>query len=173
METNTLRRSAVFALMSAFLAWHSLAILVAPVPPEATGLRPLLDLLTPYLEFLSLDNNWDFFAPNVRRGYQFRYVVMSADGTARTFVPIEDVSWFNPNYWWVRQWQDAIVNDTDLNGDQAVALLCRKHAALHPTAIALVKVEQKTFSPADWLAGKRPFDPGFLTAQKVTYVECQ
>lgn len=172
MQLKTLRARAIYAAMSAFVAWHGLATVTAPVP-EATGLQPLRDLLRPYLRFFALDNSWDFFAPNVGRGYQFRYVVETADGTGHTFVPIKDVSSFSPRFWWIRQWQDVIVDDPDLNADRAVALLCRKHAALHPTAITLVKLEQKDFSPQDWLAGKRPFDPDFLAPQMITRVECQ
>jgi len=173
MQLKTWRERAIYAAMSAFVAWHGLATLTAPVPSEATGLQPLRNLFHPYLWLLSLDNDWDFFAPNVNRGYQFRYVVESTDGTSRTFVPTRDVSWYSPNFWWIRQWQDAIVDDPDLNADRAVALLCRKHAALHPTAISLVAVDQKEFSPRDWLAGKRPFSPDFLAPKLVTRVECQ
>jgi hypothetical protein len=172
MQSKTLREWALFAAMSLFVAWHSFAMLVAPGADDAQGLRLWRDMLHPYLSFLSLDNNWGFFAPNVRRGYQFRYVIQSADGVGHTFVPTEEVSWYGPDYWWLKLWQIAILEDPDKNGDLAGALFCRKHAALHPTTVTLITIEQKDFSPGDWLNGKRPFDPDFTAAEMVTRVEC-
>jgi len=171
MLSKRWRERAIYAAMSAFVAWHSFAILVAPAPDSAAklALRPLLH---PYLTLLGLDNPWDFYAPNIDTGYQFRYLVESADGASRTFVPVEEVSWYRPNFWWIRQWQDAIVDAPDVNADLAGALLCQQHAALHPAAVTLMKAAQKDFSPDDYLHGKQPLDPDFVNETIVKRVAC-
>ena len=87
-------------------------------------------------------------------------------------MPANEVSWYSPDFWWRKLWQAAILGDPETNGELAGELLCRKHAALHPTTVTLVTVEQKDFSSRDWLNGKRPFDPEFLAAEMVTRVEC-
>jgi hypothetical protein len=167
------RRGIGYAVMSAFVAWHGFVLVVAPAPQGSAVVEALHTALHPYLALLSLDNPWDFFAPNVNTGYKLHYDLEDAAGTNHTIVPMEELSWYLPSYIWNNQWQDAIIDDPEANARLAASLFCRDHAALHPAAVTLVKFEQKPFWPQDYLNGKRPLDPDFLSDRIVQRVPCE
>ncbi len=48
-----------------FVAWHSIAMVVAPAPSTSDLIKMLRTVLDPYLHFFRLDNDWNFFAPDV------------------------------------------------------------------------------------------------------------
>jgi len=173
MAAKAWRQRAIYAAMSAFLAWQSFAILAAPLPEGSAVARALRPILHPYVSLLLLDNHWDFFAPNVEAGYELRYILETADGASRILVPMKKISWFHPYYIWTDQWQDAIIDRPETYADLAAALFCREQASWRPASVTLVKVEQKDFWPQDYLAGKRPFDPDFVTEKVLTRVPCQ
>jgi hypothetical protein len=162
----------LYVAMSVFVVWHVLAIVVAPAPDSSAMVQSLRRLLHPYLTLFRLGNKWNFYAPNVGKGHQFRYIVEDAAGTSRTFMPTDDLSWYHPTHWWFRAWYDAIVDSPDVHGDSAAARLCRQHAALHPVAVTLLSLEEKDFSPADHLGGKHPLDSDFVTVNVLKHVRC-
>ena len=81
--------------MSAFLAWHTVAMLLAPVPNNNATVGAFRALFHPYLAIVGLDNSWDFFAP-LGVGYTFRYVITDARGNDIP-QPIEQFYWFQPS----------------------------------------------------------------------------
>ncbi len=162
----------IYTALSVFVAWHTLAIVVAPAPDGSVTVQSLRRLLHPYLTLFRLDNKWDFYAPNVGKGHQFRYVIEDAAGTRHTFMPTDDLSWFHPSHWWFRAWYDAIAESPDVHGDSIAARLCRQHAALRPVAITLLNLEEKDFLPADHLSGKHPLDSEFVTVHTLKRVRC-
>jgi hypothetical protein len=162
----------IYLAMSAFVTWHTLAMVIAPAPDNSVIVQSLRGLFQPYLTLFRLDNLWDFFAPTVGKGSQFRYIIEDADGQRRTFVPAEYLSWFHPSYFWFRSLYYAIVDDPELYADSAAALLCRKHASLHPVAVTLLRYDEGDFSPEDHLSGKHPMDPEFVTVNTLKRVEC-
>jgi hypothetical protein len=172
MISKPWRERLIYTAMSVFVAWHTLAIVVAPAPDSSVVVQWLRQVLHPYLTLLRLDNQWNFYAPNPGRGHQLRYVVEDATGTRHTFIPTDGSNWFHPSEWWFRSLYDWIAGSPDIYGDAAAALLCRKHAALHPTAIVLMDLEQKDFSPADHLSGKHPLDSQFVTVNDLRRVTC-
>ena len=163
---------ATYAAMSMLVAWHTLAIIFAPAQHSRAGVAPLRSVLHPYLTLFALDNYWTFFAPNVNGGYQFRYRLEGADGRRFMFIPIEDESWYSPRFWWIKQWQDAIVYNPEINADLAGRLLCREHPSLQPIAVTLIKIEKKDFSPEDHLRGSHPLDLEFVNEKIVKRVPC-
>jgi hypothetical protein len=173
MFSTRLKHRLIYLVMSLFIAWHTLAIIVAPAPEDSAMAQALRNaLLQPYLSFFRLDNAWDFFAPNVENGSQFRYVIEDKDGTNHTFVPADELSWFHPNYFWFRSWYYAIMDEPERYVDIAAAVFCRKHASLHPAAVTFLDVHEEDFTQEDYLAGKHRLDPEFLKENILERVQC-
>jgi hypothetical protein len=148
--------------MSAFVVWHTIAMMIAPGSDNSLLVQELRRVYDPYLSLFRLNNRWDFYAPNVGRSHQLRYVVEGADGARETFVPTDDWHWYHPGYWWFRAWNDAIIASPDDYADIMIATLCRKHAASRPAAITLTVLQQLGFAPADHLSRRHPLDPEFV-----------
>ena len=172
MSSKRWRERLAYTAMSVFVGWHTLAIVVAPAPDSSAIVQSLRPLLHPYLTLFYLDNYWDFFAPDVERGKQLRYVIEDRAGTTHTFVPLEELNWFHPIYRRAGYWYDAIVDDPETYVDFVAASLCRKHASLHPVSITLLGIQQGDFSRDDHLNGKRAIDSEFATENTLTIVEC-
>jgi hypothetical protein len=135
----------------------------------------LRGLLHPYLSLFRLDTTWNFFAPSVGRHAQFRYVIEDSAGTEHTFVPTEESSWFLPRYVWWREFKylyDGVMESSDTRGDSVAALLCRMHASLEPVAVTLLQLQEQDFWPEDYLLGKRPLDPEYVSLNALTRVAC-
>ena len=171
MIWNRWRPRLIYLLMSAFLAWHTLALVIAPAPSESVLAQTQRAFLQPYLTFFRLDNPWNFFAPTIG-GAELRYIVEDAAGTRTEFTPAERTNWFHPEYLWLRDWSYAIIDYPEIYADRAGELLCRKHASLHPVSITFVQREHSGFKPEDWLNGKRPQDPEFTRETTVQTVQC-
>jgi len=171
MASKLWRQRLAYQAMSIFVAWHTLAMVVAPAP-ESQVTKSLRVVLQPYLTLLRLDSEWDFFAPNIGVGSLLRYVVEDKDGQSHTFAPAEQLSWFHPNYMWVRFWHYNIMDYPDDYADDAAVRFCKKHAALHPVAITLFEVREKLFTRADKLSGKSRTDPQFYTVKTIKRVKC-
>jgi hypothetical protein len=167
-----LRQRVTYIALSAFLAWHTVAMILAPAPDESVIAQSLRPLFQPYLTFFRLDDTWDFFAPTVGHGSQLRYTIEDAAGRSHTFIPTDALSWYSPNYFWARSWYYAIIDTPDVYLDAAVATLCRQHASLHPTAITLMEYQEGDFAPEDHLAGKTPMDPEFVTVNVLKREQC-
>jgi len=160
-----------YLVMSAFVAWHTLAMVIAPAPESSVLVGTLRAVLQPYLTLFKLDNPWNFFAP-VIGGTELRYSVEDAAGARHVFMPTEQASWFHPAYLWLRDWHYNIIDHPELFADRAGALLCHEHAALHPVSITFAEHEQGEFTAADLSNGKHPTDPEFITVRTVKTVEC-
>lgn len=166
------RARLTFAGLSAFLAWHTIAMLIAPAPNVSEFVRAVRVPFQPYLSLFRLDNRWGFFAPDVSRGTQFRYIIEDIAGNHHPFKPTENLSWFHPTLFWFWYWFDAIIANPEIYADAAGAHLCRKHAALHPVSVIMLEAVAGEFTPEDELAGKRPTDPEFVTITTVKRVTC-
>jgi hypothetical protein len=160
-----------YTAMSALVVWHTLAMLVGPGPNSASALaarRPF----EPYLTLLRIDDRWGFFAPNVDRGSQFRYVVEDTGGQRHTFIPAEKLSRLHPTSIWFRDLYQSVIEAPDTLGDAVAASFCRQHAALQPKAITLQQVVLGTFLPADRLRGKDPLDADFVDVKDLKTIRC-
>jgi hypothetical protein len=160
-----------YTMMSVFVAWHTLAIVVAPAP-DSNVTQSLRVLLQPYLTLLNLDHKWGFYSPNIGDDDFLRYVIEDNAGERHTFNPAAELSWFHPNYFWVRFWHYWIIDYPQIYADYAAARFCQEHASLHPVAITLLNVQEEPFTPADLLRGKRRTDPEFYTIKKIKRVKC-
>ena len=171
MIWSSWRPRLTYLVMSAFVAWHTLAMVIAPAPDSSVLVGTLRAALQPYLTLFKLDNPWNFFAP-VIGGTELQYSVEDAAGARHIFKPTEQASWFHPAYLWLRDWHYNIIDHPELFADRAGALLCHEHAALHPVSITFVQREHSGFKPEDWLNGKRPQDPEFTRETTVQTVQC-
>jgi hypothetical protein len=165
------RPSLAYAAMSVLLVWHTLAMVVVALPDSEFAWYARMPFHA-YVTLFRLDNKWGFFAPDVNKGYQFRYVIEDAAGARHSFVPAEKLDRTRPDYIWVTDWYKVVSRSPDTYGEAAGAALCREHAALRPISVTLMELEQKPFWPADLLAGKQPMDPEFVTVNTLKTVQC-
>jgi hypothetical protein len=172
MISKPWRERLTYAAMSVFLAWHTLALVVAPAPDGSAMAQSFRRLLHPYLTLFKLDNKWDFYAPEVDKGRQFHYDIEDASANRHSFVPTDELSWFHPGYWWFRAWYDAVMDYPETYADQFAALLCRKYATLQPVSITLLTLQVGDFSPEDHLNGKHPLDSELVTVTVLKQVRC-
>ena len=172
MISQLWRERLTYIAMSAFVAWHTLAMVIAPAPNVSAVETSLRSVFQPYLSLFRLDNQWDFFAPNPNRLAEFRYTIEDAAGNRHTFVPASELSWLRPEDIWFKSWHYAIFEAPEVHTEFAAALLCRKHAELHPVSITLLQALQEDFAPDDYLEGKRPLDPEFVTVTTLKRAQC-
>jgi hypothetical protein len=171
MTASKLRQRLVYLAMSAFVLWHTLAMVIAPAPDsEVTDLARRA--LQPYLTFLRLDNQWDFFAPTVGDGARLRYDIQDKTGKVHAFLPADELRWFHPHFLWFRSWYYRVMDDPDKFGDNAAAYFCRKHAVLQPLAITFYAIQEERFTREDYLAGKQRMDQGFFTINMLRGMRC-
>lgn len=171
MISVKLRERLAYTAMSAFVAWHTLAMVLAPAPDsDVTTLARLA--LQPYLTFLRLDNQWDFFAPTVGEGTRLRYDIQDRTGKVHVFLPADELHWYHPDFLWFRSWYYRIIDEPDIYADNAAAVLCRKHAALQPLAITFYEIQEERFTREDYLSGKKRMDPGFFSVRMLRGIRC-
>ena len=174
-EPMVLRARLSYLLMSLVVAWHSLAMVIAPAPDGSGFVQSLRLVLQPYLSLLRLDTTWNFFAPSVGRHTQFRYVIEDAAGEPHMFVPTEEANVSLAQYVWWREFKylyEGVMESPQTRGEQVTALLCAKHASLQPAAVTLLELQEQEFWPADHLSGKNPLDDEFVMANTLSYLTC-
>ncbi len=172
MISKSWRQRLIYGAMSAFVIWHTLAMVIAPAPDRSPSAQALRAVVQPYLSLFRLDNLWDFFAPNVNRLSDLHYIVEDTAGNHHTFAPSADLKWFYPTSIWFKAWYYAIMENPELYADTAAAIFCRQHAALKPTAVTLLEYQEGVIAPEDHLNGKHPLDEEFVTVNTVKRVPC-
>jgi hypothetical protein len=169
------RERVTYLAMSLVVGWHTLAMIVAPAPEGSTMMQTFRFLVQPYLSLFRLDNQWNFFAPSVGKHLQFRYVVEDVAGKRTVFIPVEDIGRSFPRYVMWREFKyfyEGIMEAPEIRGAAITALLCRRHASLKPAGISLLRVQELDFWPQDYLQGRRPLDPEFVSVETLTNIEC-
>ena len=172
MMSKSWREGLLYGAMSAFIVWHTLAMVIAPAPDPSPSVQALRSLVQPYLSLFRLDNRWDFFAPSVNRLSDLHYVIEDAGGKEHSFAPSADLRWYYPTSIWFKAWFYAIMENPDLYADSAGAIFCRQHAELKPIAVTLLEYQEGAIAPEDHLNGKRPLDEEFVTVNTVKRVSC-
>jgi hypothetical protein len=172
MISEKLRNRLLYLVMSAFVAWHTLAMVIAPAPEDSDVVVMARRALQPYLTFFRLDNQWDFFAPSVGEGARLRYDIQDRTGKTHAFLPTSELRWYDPTFLWFRSWYYRIIDTPDDFAEPAGAVLCRKHADLKPLAITFYVVQEEKFTREDYLAGKKRMDPGFFSVEILRGMRC-
>ncbi len=178
MTAKVWRERVTYAAMSLFVAWHTVAMVVAPAPGTSDLIKGLRTVLDPYLHVFRLDNQWNFFAPDVGEegrdplGVILRYVIEDDAGTLHRFDPDAGLNWFLPSSIWFHDWYRALLDNPDDFAEEFAALFCRRHADLHPVKIMLFEVDQQSYGPLDRLRGKQPLDAEFVKVAVVKSFAC-
>ncbi|HEV2958137.1 MAG TPA: hypothetical protein VGX95_18645 [Xanthobacteraceae bacterium] len=172
MAPKSWRHRLTYAAMSAFLAWHTVAMVIAPAPDVSRAAQAVRVPFQQYLSLFRLDNRWSFFSPHIGLESEFRYIIEDKVGTRHLFRPTEGLNWFHPIFIWSWALSEAVILYPETYTDSTAAYLCRKHAALHPVAVTILEAEVRYFTPEDQLAGKHPLDPEFVTEHTLKRVEC-
>jgi hypothetical protein len=174
MTSMQWRERLTYLAMSLVVAWHSTALIVAPMPNGSTMAQTFGALLQPYLSLLRLDNQWNFFVP-VGRHAQFRYVVEDAAGKQHVFTPVDEASGSVARYVMWREFKylyEGVMEAPAIRGERITTLLCQKHAALNPASVTLLQVQELDFWPDDYLRGRRPLEPEFTFVSTLTHIMC-
>lgn len=166
-----LRNRLALIAMSALLIWHTAAMITGPSPRSVISDAGRV-VLGPYMTLLRLDNVWGFFAPDVKLGSHFSYVIEDALGNTSTFTPADTLNRLHPNYIWLRDRYSRIMQDPEAYGDITGAELCLKHASLNPVKVTLLERAQRPFGPVNQLDGEHPYSPDFVTEKSVRTVNC-
>ena len=162
----------VYVLMSVFVTWHSICLIVGPAPQTSAIAQALRPLVSSYLDLISLNVKWGFFAP-IGGASEFRYLVLDNTGKVHTFWPTSGLAWYHPSELWIIDRYRTIVQSPDIYGDHLIAGYCRKHIALNPVEIKLQEVSQvEDLLPADHLAGKNPLDREFAATETLRTKKC-
>jgi hypothetical protein len=172
MISKQWRERLTYTAMSVFVGWHAVAMMIAPAPDGSGFVKSLRGLFEPYLTLFRLDNAWDFFAPNVGKGSQFRYVIKDASGEGHVFVPHPKLSWFHPSYIWFKDWYETLMDHPDVYGEAFAKLFCKEHASLKPVSVMFQEVAEQDYWPEDRLAGKNPMDPEHVKVNTVKTFKC-
>lgn len=172
MISKRWRERLIYATMSVFVGWHTVAMVVAPAPDESGLVNSVRAFFQPYLALFRLNNHWDFFAPNISGNSIFRYVVKDSTGVGHTFTPISKWSWFHPSSIWFHDWYDTVLEEPDSYAETFAKYLCEEHADLKPVSVVLQDVKEQEFWPEDLLNGKRPTDPEFVEVTPVKSFKC-
>src|SRR5258708_22597475 len=91
------RQRLTYLVMSAFVAWHTLAMVIAPAPESSVLVQTLRAALQPYLTLFRLDNPWNFFAPTIG-GARLRYPLDDAPAAPPTRTPAEQLNRVHPDF---------------------------------------------------------------------------
>jgi len=172
MSSDRLREGVTIVAISAFVVWHSLAMLIAPLPDDNAVAQGLRRVFAPYLTLFNLNHKWDYFAPNVGKWPQLRYVVEDGNGRRHVFVPIDAFGWFHPSYRAMGYWYDAVMESPDTHGAYAGDFFCRKHASLKPKSVTFLQIEEDDYRPSHRLRGQLPRNPELVAIVPLTTVEC-
>ena len=173
MISKQWRQHLAYLIMSLFVVWHTVAMVLAPVQDqERSATWPSFRFLAEaYLTLFRLENTWAFFAP-AGRSHQFRYIIEDNAGKEHTFTPIKEFKWFHPRYVWFERTYWGIMTSPELYSDYFAKFFCRKHASLNPVSITLLQILEEDFRPEDHLSGKHPLDPEFVTVDPLKYLPC-
>ncbi len=174
MNSTPWRQRLTYVVMSLFVAWHTLAMIISPAPNGSEIVASLRFFFHPYLALFRLETPWNFFAP-VGKHAQFRYVIEDAAGTKHSFTPTEEPARSLSGYVWWREFKylyDGIMASPEFRGDGAGALLCQRHAALNPVSVALLEVDEQNYGTVDELLGKYPLDPPYAVVVPLRVVAC-
>jgi len=172
MMAKVWRERVTYAAMSLLVGWHTVAMMVAPAPRGSDLVRGARVVFAPYLQLFALDNNWDFFAPEVGKDSFLRYVLKDDAGVEHSFDSDASLNWFHPTSIWFGAWYFAVLDFPEDFGEETGALFCREHADLHPVAITLFEVTEKDYGPLDRLSGKQPLDPAFIKVTELKSFAC-
>jgi hypothetical protein len=129
------------------------AVMLIGAGPGSDTMSKVYPVVEPLLDFLNIDNEWGFFAPNPDVGTVVRYRVVDGSGATHELELHESLDRLDPMFLRYTTLYIAIVENADDYEPGAVRYLCRRHADLEPRSIAIVVAEQAVVTPEEFVAG--------------------
>jgi hypothetical protein len=145
---------------------------MAPAP-DSDLTRWIQAAMKPYVSLFQLKHPWNFFTPEVGLGYEIRYTILDLNGEKHTFNPTEGLDWYHPAFWWHRKWQKQIALFPEAYAERMLEILCKRHRMLRPASITVSIINQQQMSPADFLAGMRPFELDWASEGPLVQASCE
>lgn len=154
-------------LMSAFIAWHLIAMMIVGPFHESKIRSSLMKIYDEYLWLLKLDGPWSFYAPNVSYGTIFRYITVNSTGERKTYPLTESKKKYEHGYvrninFYLYFFFDAAYTRKSGYDKSVARYLCHKHSHNDVKEIIFRRYLQKRFTPEDYLLGKDPYSKEFL-----------
>jgi hypothetical protein len=154
-KAQAVRMKRVKAGLSVFILFHLFCILLAPNSDNYTGFR-FGKLIQPYVFFLELTNNWNFFAPNPEPPIYVEYELVDPDGQGykQGMWPEEKDPFFLRDRQTRRISSADFMVNTEMHAEKMmVPYLC--NLTPRPHSIRLWRVMRTVPSPQDVESGKR------------------
>ncbi len=158
-------------LVSFFLAYHVLAISIAPAPDSYLR-RQIIPFFQPYLTLFRLGNHWAYFAPDPASGILLRYRLRGSDGKIYIFKLTEDLVRRDPNFSRLASLFSKLPEMNPKYKASAACYLCGMHAELHPIQFEWIQGHQIRLSPWEWRRGGRPLDDDFMKIKPEEWIAC-
>ena len=168
MDWTQRTRSAGFIILSVFIIWHAIGIVIVG-PFGKSYLRDnLMNIYQHYLAVFHLDRSWPFYAPNPFLGSILSYETVSVSGNTNTYPLTQSREKFDHSYFRYTNFYAYLFSDPEYTKkrgyDKSVArYLCNQHSGSDVTAINFILLSQTTFTYEDYRNGKRPLDEAFIT----------
>lgn len=169
------KRMVVYGAASAFLAWHSMTLVV--VPALAFFPNPSIEsVFVRYVELTRVKSAWSFFSPDVNLGSILDYEVgrgMAVEKVSLTGrLDKLDPAFFRYALFYVR----ALADTGAERNEKLWSLgqyLCEQHSAIRPKRVIFTARLQKRFEADDYLRGAGPLDPEYLEDYPLAPVPCE
>ena len=167
MEWSQRMRSVGLIILSVFIIWHAVAIVIVG-PFGRSSLRDgLMNVYQDYLTVFHLDRSWPFYAPNPFLGSILNYETLSASGETHAYPLTQAREKFDHSYFRYTNFYAYLFGDVEYSKqrgyDKSVArYLCSQHKGSDIISINFILLNQTTFTNEDYRNGKRPLDEEFL-----------
>lgn len=171
MQWSKRARAAGFFLLSLFIIWHSVGIVIVG-PFDKSYMRDgLMKVYQTYLATFHLNQSWPFYAPNPVLGSILNYQTVSSTGDIKTYPLTQAREKFDHAYFRYTNFYAYLFSNPKYSRkkgyDKSVArYLCSQHRGEDVVSINFILMNQKRFTRDDYLAGKRPLDDEFLNETK-------
>jgi hypothetical protein len=79
------------------------------------------------------------------------------------------------HYFMWREWKyfyDKVMDAADARGYLIAGQFCKQHAELNPVSITMLRVQERDFSPQDYLQGYRPNDARHINVVQLANIDC-
>lgn len=158
--------------LSVFLLWHSVALLIGPMPSSYLMER-VYPIFRPYMQTLHLTNPWGFFAPNPSAGRFIRYSVIDAQGRSHAFPFTEVIPRSDPTYLSLEKMSSVMDKNKPSLLASVAQRLCRQHAALQPVRIEFTRMQLRRLTTEEFERGARALDEARLKPVALPTQDCR
>ena len=158
-------------LLSLFLAWHSLVMIVGPMPGSYLKDR-IAPLINRYRVLFYQDTAWDFFSPSASAAPMVRYQVKESSGEEHLFKLSEEASRSSVFLRYVKLYAEMSSPGRRPFLESVARRLCRKHADLKPAEVQIIVLSATVPPPSRYLEGRTLQDADLYKIRQRSTVQC-